>query len=63
MLSDSVSQKTLAGRKVGFVGRMEAITSVLVSQPVSRMEAFAGRMEVPVGAWKRPPSARRRSLV
>lgn len=63
MLSDSVSQKMLAGRTVGYVGRTEAITSVLESQPVLCMEAFAGRMEVPVGAWRRPPSAWRRSLV
>jgi hypothetical protein len=63
MLSDSVSQTTLSGRKVGPVGRTEAITDVLVSFPVPRMEAFVGRMEVPVGAWKCPPSAWRRSLV
>ncbi len=63
MLSDSVSLKTLAGRKVELVGRTEAITSALVSEPVPRTEAFAGRMEVPVGAWRRPPSAWRRSLV
>ncbi len=63
MLSDSVSLKTLAGRTVGLAGRTEATTSVLVSLPVPRMEAFAGHKEVPVGAWTRPPSARRRSLV
>ncbi len=63
MLSDSVSQTTLAGRKVGPVGRTEAITDVSMRLPVPRMEAFVGRTEVPVGAWTRPPSAWRRSLV